>query len=71
MYDVTVDATHPGRLYCNTFDQGAYRSVDYGKSWSKIKGYDFHWGHRVIVDENNTEKVYLITYGSSVWHGKP
>ena len=71
VYDVTVDATHPGRLYCNTFDQGAYRSVDYGKSWSKIKGYDFHWGHRVIVDENNTEKVYLITYGSSVWHGKP
>lgn len=71
VYDVTVDVAHPGRIYCNTFDQGAYRSDDFGKSWNKIKGYDFHWGHRVIVDKNNTEKVYLITYGSSVWHGTP
>lgn len=71
VYDVTVDANHPGRIYCNTFDQGAYRSNDYGKSWDKIKGYDFHWGHRVIVDEHDAEKVYLTTFGSSVWHGKP
>ena len=71
VYDVTVDPYHPGRLYCNTFNQGAYRSDDYGKNWKKILGYDFHWGHRVIVDENNPEKVYLTTFGSSVWHGIP
>ncbi|MFK5974477.1 MAG: sialidase family protein [Flavobacteriaceae bacterium] len=71
VYDVTVDNTHPGRLYCNTFSQGAYRSDDYGKTWNKMKDYDFHWGHRVFVDENDEEKVYLTTYGSSVWHGKP
>ncbi len=71
VYDVTVDPIHSGRIYCNTFDQGAYRSDDYGRSWSKIKGYDFQWGHRVIVDENDIEEVFLITYGSSVWHGKP
>ncbi len=71
VYDVTVDAAHPGRVYCNTFNQGAYRSNNYGQTWNKIKGYDFHWGHRVIVDENNPEKVYLTTFGSSVWHGKP
>ena len=71
VYDVTLDAAHPGRVYCNTFDQGAYRSDDYGRSWSKLKGYDFHWGHRVIIDENDPEKVYLTTFGSSVWHGIP
>ena len=71
VYDVTVDPAHPGRVYCNTFDQGAYRSDDYGKTWNKLKDYDFHWGHRVIVDEHDSEKVYLTTYGSSVWHGKP
>jgi len=71
VYDVTVDPYHPGRIYCNTFNQGAYRSDDYGKTWNKLQDYDFHWGHRVIIDENNTEKVFLTTFGSSVWHGSP
>jgi photosystem II stability/assembly factor-like uncharacterized protein len=71
VYDVTVDPDNPGRLYCNTFDQGAYQSNDYGISWSKIKDYDFHWGQRVIVDKHDTEKIFLVTYGSSVWYGTP
>ncbi len=71
VYDITVDAANKGRVYANTFNQGAYRSDDYGQTWNKLKDYDFHWGHRVIVDENNPEKVYLTTFGSSVWHGKP
>ena len=71
VYDVTVDQFHPGRLYCNTFDQGAYRSDDYGRSWDRLKDYNFHWGQRVAIDQNNIDLVYLITYGSSVWHGAP
>lgn len=71
VYDVTADAHHPGRVYCNTFNNAAYRSDDYGQTWKKIKGYDFHWGHRVIVDENDPGNVYLTTFGSSIWHGIP
>ena len=71
VYDVTVDPYHKGRLYCNTFNQAAYRSDDSGKNWKKLKDYDFHWGQRVIVDQNNPEKVFLTTFGSSVWHGTP
>jgi photosystem II stability/assembly factor-like uncharacterized protein len=71
VYDVTVDPEHPGRIYCNTFCRGAYRSDDYGKTWKKLKDYDFHWGHRVIIDQNDPDKVYLTTFGSSVWHGTP
>ena len=71
VYDVTVDPEDPNRLYCNTFNRGAYRSDDRGKSWKKIAGYDFHWGHRVIIDPHQKEKVYLTTFGSSVWHGMP
>lgn len=71
VYDVTTDPYHKGRLYCNTFNQAAYRSDDYGATWKRLTGYDFHWGHRVIVDENDPEKVYITTYGSSVWHGIP
>ncbi len=69
VYDVTADPYHSGRLYCNTFNNAAYRSDDNGKTWKKIKGFDFHWGHRVIIDQNDHEKIYLTTYGSSVWHG--
>ena len=71
VYDVTVDPYHPGRIYCNTFNQMAWRSDDDGKTWNKLKDYDFHWGHRVIIDENDPENVFLTTYGSSVWHGIP
>ncbi len=71
VYDVTTDPYHPGRLYCNTFNQAAYRSDDHGKTWKKIKGYDFHWGQRVIVDRNDPEQVYITTFGSSVLHGVP
>jgi len=71
VYDVTADSHHKGRLYCNTFNQAAYRSDDSGKTWQKLKDYDFHWGQRVVVDENHPEKVYLTTFGSSVWYGRP
>ena len=71
IYDVTVDPRHKGRLYCVTFNQAAYRSDDFGKSWKRIKGYDFHWGQRIVIDENDPDKVYITTFGSSVWHGVP
>lgn len=71
VYDVTSDPFHRGRFYANTFNRAAYRSDDNGKTWKRLKGYDFHWGHRAIVDKNDPEKVYLTTYGSSVWHGIP
>jgi hypothetical protein len=66
VYDVTVDARHPGRVYANTFTGKALQSDDYGKSWKPIKGYDFQWGHRVIPDEHDSTKIYLTTYGSGI-----
>lgn len=71
VYDITIDPYHQGRLYCNTFNKSAYRSDDFGKTWKRIKGYDFHWGHRIIVDNNDHDKIYITTFGSSVWHGYP
>ncbi len=71
VYDVTTDPNHDGRIYCNTFNGGAFRSDDYGKTWKRLKDYNFHWGHRVVIDENDKENVYLTTFGSSALHGKP
>jgi photosystem II stability/assembly factor-like uncharacterized protein len=71
VYDVTTDPRHPDRLYCNTFNAAAWRSDDRGATWKRIKGYDFHWGQRVVADVHDPEKVYLTTFGSSVLHGVP
>jgi len=71
VYAVTVDPHHAGRVYFNTFHSAAYRSDDWGQSWSRLKDYGFQWGHRVIVDENRPEMVYITTFGGSVFHGYP
>ena len=69
VYDVTIDPKSPDTLYICGFDAAAYRSTDAGLHWTRIQGYNFKWGHRVIVDPNDESKIYIATYGGSVWHG--
>ena len=69
VYDVTIDAKAPDTLYICGFDAAAYRSTDAGLHWTRIQGYNFKWGHRVIVDPGDDAKIYITTYGGSVWHG--
>jgi photosystem II stability/assembly factor-like uncharacterized protein len=69
VYDVTIDLKAPDTLYVCGFDAGAYRSTDAGLHWTRIRGYNFKWGHRVIVDPNDASKIYITTFGGSVWHG--
>jgi photosystem II stability/assembly factor-like uncharacterized protein len=69
VYDVTIDPRDPSKLYASGFDQSALRSVDRGQTWTRIRGFNFKWGHRVIPDPRDPAKVYVTTYGGSVWHG--
>jgi len=69
VYDVTVDPRNADVLYICGFDAAAYRSADRGAHWTRIRGYNFKWGHRVIPDPNDESKIYITTYGGSVWHG--
>ncbi len=69
VYAGTLDPEDQEALYICGFDSGAYRSVDGGKTWTRIKGFTFKWGHRVICDPVEPEKVYITTFGGSVWHG--
>jgi photosystem II stability/assembly factor-like uncharacterized protein len=69
VYDLTIDTHHPDTLYICGFDAAAYRSTDRGAHWARIKGYDFKWGHRVILDPNDPSQIYITTYGGGVWHG--
>ena len=69
VYDVTIDPRDPKRLYTCGFDQAAFRSTDRGATWTRIRGYNFKWGHRVIADPRDAAKIYVTTFGGSVWHG--
>jgi photosystem II stability/assembly factor-like uncharacterized protein len=69
IYDVTIDPRNPDVLYACGFEHSAYRSADRGETWSRIKGYNFKWGHRVIPDPHDPGMIYITTFGGSVWHG--
>ncbi len=69
LYDVTIDPNDADTLYVCGFDQAAFRSTDGGKTWARIKGYNFKWGHRVVPDPVRPDMIYITTFGGSVWHG--
>jgi photosystem II stability/assembly factor-like uncharacterized protein len=69
VYGIAIDPDRPGTLFINTFDSAAYRSDDRGKSWQRLEGYNFKWGHRPVIDPHHKGMLYLTTFGNSVWHG--
>jgi photosystem II stability/assembly factor-like uncharacterized protein len=68
IHDVTYDS-RVGVFYACGFNGSAYRSENGGKSWARIKGYNFKWGKRVESDPTDPEKIFIITYGGGVWYG--
>jgi photosystem II stability/assembly factor-like uncharacterized protein len=69
VYDLTIDPRNPDTLYICGFDAAAFRSTDRGQRWSRIQGYNFKWGHRVILDPADPSQTYITTYGGGLWHG--
>ncbi len=69
VYGVAVHPEEPSTLFIATFNGGVCRSEDRGGTWSRLKGYNFKWGHRPFVDPRNKEMLYITTFGSSLWYG--
>ncbi|PYX83410.1 MAG: hypothetical protein DMG70_10705 [Acidobacteria bacterium] len=69
VYDVTTDPSNPAILYSAGFESSAWRSADRGLHWTRIPGFNFKWGQRVIPDPQDHSKIYITTFGGSVWHG--
>jgi photosystem II stability/assembly factor-like uncharacterized protein len=69
IYDVTVDPRNPDLVYAAGFESSAWRSADRGETWSRLGGFNFKDGHRVIPDPTDINKIYIATFGASVWHG--
>jgi hypothetical protein len=69
IYDVTIDPRNPGVLYASGFEANVWRSADRGLTWNRVPGFDFKWGHRVIPDPRDPSKIWVTTFGGSVWVG--
>jgi photosystem II stability/assembly factor-like uncharacterized protein len=69
IYDVTIDSRDANILYAAGFESSAWRSADRGEHWTRIPGFNFKWGHRVIPDPQDPKKVYITTFGGGVWYG--
>jgi photosystem II stability/assembly factor-like uncharacterized protein len=69
VYDVTIDPRDANVLYAAGFESSAWRSSDRGEHWTRIPGYNFKWGHRVMPDLEDSKMVYISTFGGGVWHG--
>jgi photosystem II stability/assembly factor-like uncharacterized protein len=69
IYDITVDPSNPDVLYAAGFESSAWRSADRGLNWTRIPGFNFKWAQRVIPDPLDHNKIYITTFGGSVWHG--
>lgn len=69
---VNSAAVMPGKsnvIFINTFHNAAYRSDDFGETWSRLEGYRFKWGQRVIPDIHDPDMIFLTTFGGSVFYG--
>jgi hypothetical protein len=69
VYDITTNPKRPNVFYNAGFENGAYRSDDHGETWTRIRGFNFKWGYRVIPDPEDDAKIYITTFGGGVWHG--
>jgi len=69
IYDVTIDPQDANILYAAGFESSVWRSTDRGEHWTRIPGFNFKWGHRVIPDPQNPKMVYITTFGGGVWYG--
>jgi photosystem II stability/assembly factor-like uncharacterized protein len=69
VYDVTIDSKDTKILYAAGFESSVWRSKDRGLHWSRVQGFNFKWAHRVILDPQDDNQIYVTTFGGSVWHG--
>ncbi len=69
IYDVTIDPRNPDILYSGSMLFSVWRSADAGATWRRLKGYNFKQAKRVILDPFDPDRIFVTTFGGSVWYG--
>jgi len=77
IYGLTVDKRSPDLLYATYCededypkDRGIFISKNRGNTWSKLEGIPFSKPHRVILDPNDVDHLYVTTFGGGVFTNK-
>ncbi|MEA2063345.1 MAG: hypothetical protein U9P14_06585 [Gemmatimonadota bacterium] len=69
VFAAAFDPRSSHTVFINTFQNAAFRSDDRGKTWNRLEGYRFKWGHCPVPDPRNPDMLFLTTYGGSVYYG--
>ncbi|MFH1707831.1 MAG: hypothetical protein ABIF71_07930 [Planctomycetota bacterium] len=69
VYSTTVDPSTPNIIYAAGFESSVYRSADRGATWGRLRGFTFKSAYRVIPDPMRPDRIFVTTFGGSVWHG--
>ena len=69
VYGIQVDPKNPDAVYIVTAEHAAYRSMDGGTRWERIRGYHFSYGKNPNLDPHDDNMMYITTFGGSVFHG--
>jgi photosystem II stability/assembly factor-like uncharacterized protein len=69
IYDISIDPRDANLLYAAGFQSSAWRSNDRGEHWTRIPGFNFKWGQRVMPDPMDPKMIYISTFGGGVWRG--
>ena len=58
--DILVDPRSPNRVFVVPWRDGAYRSLDYGKTWTHVtKSIGSPWGNAIAMDAFDSKILYL------------
>ena len=68
IHDISFDPRN-GRYYACGFNASAYYSEDGAKTWTRIRGYNFKWGRKVVPDPRDQQMIFVTTFGGGVWYG--
>ncbi|MCZ6819787.1 MAG: T9SS type A sorting domain-containing protein [Calditrichaeota bacterium] len=61
---LVIDPKRPNILYAATFDEGIYKSVDYGENWTKLTDELTNASvTTMVIDPVNTDVIYAVISG--------
>jgi photosystem II stability/assembly factor-like uncharacterized protein len=69
VHGLQIDPKNPARIYIATYEFAAYRTLDGGNTWERIRGYNFKCGQNVFLDPHNQDMMYITTFGASACYG--
>jgi len=69
VHGLQIDPVNPQHIYIATYEFAAYRSLDGGAAWERIRGFNFKGGQNVFLDPYDDDMMYITTFGASAVYG--